>query len=90
MGPSPEDRVTLTFTHMDINSRSCERNFVEVLDGEDFDAPSVGKYCLTRVPPTITSQGNGLVVRVLTDDAFGYGFRATYDVSSSGCMTKLL
>ena len=87
-GSAPEDHVTLTFTHMDIQTNSvndCERDYVEVLDGEDLEAPSVGKFCFSRIPPAITSQGNGLVIRVLTLDSWGFGFRATYDLSSGAC-----
>jgi len=86
-GEEPSDHVTLTFTHMDIQTQGnqdCERDYVEVLDGEDLEAPSLGKFCFLRVPPAITSQGNGLVVRVLTQDAWGFGFRATYDLSAGG------
>jgi cubilin len=91
-GPVPEDHVTLTFTHLDLQTegtQDCVRDFVEVLDGEDLDAPSIGKYCFSRIPPAITSQGNGLVVRVQTNDAWGFGFRATYDISSGGNCKKV-
>jgi hypothetical protein len=85
--PRSEDRVTLTFTHMDLHTtetNNCDRDYVEVLDGEDLEAPSVGRYCFSRVPPAITSQGNSLVVRISTMDSWGFGFRANYDISSGG------
>lgn len=63
-----DDRVYLIFTHMDLHADSalssadaatrtnCTQNYVRVRDGDDSDAPLVGTYCITRVPPPITSQ----------------------------------
>jgi hypothetical protein len=62
------------FTHMDLHSfvpqssavtatnTNCTMSFVRVQDGDDSDAPVVGNYCLTRVPPPITSQVNSIWV----------------------------
>lgn len=56
------------FTHMDVHNErpdstavtadvvNCTNSFVRVQDGEDADAPVIGTYCLTRIPPAITSQ----------------------------------
>lgn len=58
------------FTHMDlhtdvpgssaaaasITSPNCTLDLVRVRDGDDPDAPLIGTYCLSRVPPPITSQ----------------------------------
>lgn len=90
--PRSEDRVTLTFTHMDIqtvSNENCDNDYVEVLDGEDLEAPSIGKYCFNRIPPAITSQGNSLVLRISTLDSWGFGFRANYDVSAGGTAENL-
>ncbi|ODM98815.1 Cubilin [Orchesella cincta] len=87
VGSSPDDRVTLTFTYMDLSmsSDSCSENYVEVLDGEDNEAPSVYKACNGPIPPAITSRGNALILRIVGSHYYGHGFRAVYDLSSSAC-----
>ncbi|CAG7721293.1 unnamed protein product [Allacma fusca] len=87
-----EDHVTLTFTYIDIytyrpntNSSTCDTTFVEVLDGEDEDAPSLGKFCAGTIPPALTSRGSSLVVKLFQRNGVGQGFRATYEISASAC-----
>jgi len=89
VGPTADDHVTLTFTSMNMDmgdsEPGCTTSYVEILDGEDEEAASLGRYCSTRVPPSITSRGNALVVRLVTTFTHGaYGFRAVYDHSTSG------
>ena len=80
------DRVTLTFTHMDLEaSDNCNKDSVQVLDGIDDQAPLVGKFCGSTSPSAITSQGMSLYVQFVSD-AVGQesGFRATYTKATSG------
>lgn len=86
VAPSPDDRISLTFTYMDLtmNDELCEHNYVEVLDGEDYDAASIYKACSGPMPPTLTSRGNALILHIIGDPYHGHGFRAVYDLSSSG------
>ncbi|XP_048237900.1 cubilin-like isoform X1 [Haliotis rufescens] len=81
------DRVTLTFTHMDVESRgSCSRDYVKVLDGNDANSPELGTYCGNTVPSPIQSQGSAMFVIFMSDASIqGTGFRATYTKSSSSC-----
>lgn len=85
VSPSPDDRISLTLTYMDLAmylyDALCENNYVEVLDGEDGEAPSLYKACGGRMPPTLTSRGNALVLNFIGK---GHGFRTVYDISSSG------
>jgi hypothetical protein len=55
-----------------------------VRDGDDPDAPLIGTYCLTRVPPHITSQGSSLYVNMIGTRRLGAGFRASYSVLGQG------
>lgn len=45
--PGPEDHVTFTMTNLDWpwgeGNENCSQSFVQVLDGEDGDAPSLGR-----------------------------------------------
>jgi hypothetical protein len=68
----------------DSTENGCETTFVEILDGEDYEAPSIGKFCSASLPPSFTSTGNALVIRLVSQYFAGYGFRAVYDHSSGG------
>ncbi len=85
------DRITLTFTHMDIENRgSCARDYVRVLDGNDADSPELGRYCGTTIPPPIRSQGSALFVIFISDVSIERtGFRATYTKSTSSELLQI-
>ncbi|PVD35988.1 hypothetical protein C0Q70_02958 [Pomacea canaliculata] len=81
------DRITLTFTHMDIMSlNSCQYDYVRILNGGNINAPVIGTYCGDVVPSPITSDGSNLFV-VFASSLFSQatGFRAVYTVSTSSC-----
>ncbi|XP_042541866.1 cubilin [Dipodomys spectabilis] len=83
----PFNHITLSFIHFGLESSSnCTRDFVEILDGNSLDAPLRGRYCGRSLPHPITSFGNALVLRFvsdagLTDD----GFQVLYAASTSAC-----
>ncbi|XP_072174323.1 cubilin-like [Diadema setosum] len=84
----PLDRVTLIFTHLDLefNPPSDCHDYVTVRQGNSETAPEVGTYCGTTVPAPITSVGPSLFVSLFTDSSIsGQGFRATYSTSDSAC-----
>ncbi|XP_070174131.1 cubilin-like [Littorina saxatilis] len=81
------DRITLTFTHMDIETTSsCIDDYVRVLDGNDADAPELYRLCGNTVPPVITSTGSNLLVMFGSDMITQQtGFRAVYTRSTASC-----
>ncbi|NP_445784.3 cubilin precursor [Rattus norvegicus] len=83
----PFNHITLSFTHFQLqNSTDCTRDFVEILDGNDYDAPVQGRYCGFSLPHPIISFGNALTVRFVTDSTRSFeGFRAIYSASTSSC-----
>nr|CAD7455080.1 unnamed protein product [Timema tahoe] len=90
MGSQPDDHVTLTFTHLSVPDTDfgseCSYYYIEVRDGEDKDSPQIGKYCSTRIPAHITSQGSALFVQAVAVYGYHFGnFEATYSVLSSAC-----
>ncbi|XP_076437271.1 cubilin-like isoform X2 [Babylonia areolata] len=87
MSPVSTDRITLTFTHMDVeDTNSCGRDVVRVLNGNDRTAPEIGRYCGQTVPAPITSSGSSLFLTFRSDFTRQMtGFRAVYTVSSSSC-----
>ena len=79
------DRVTVTFTHMDIeDTNDCGNDYVRVLEGNTLDAPEVGRYCGTRIPAAITSTGSAVTIIFVSDSRDQRsGFRAVYTKSLS-------
>ncbi len=55
--------MTLTLSHVDIHywdqtaqgGANCSRFFLEVQDGEGEDAPSMGRFCSSAIPPALVS-----------------------------------
>ncbi|CAG0918336.1 unnamed protein product [Notodromas monacha] len=93
--PRPTERVTLMFTHIDLGRRwapwranltdNCTYHYVEVWDGSSMeDQSSMGRFCSTRVPPPITSQGSSMLVHLHGRRwGHGVGFAAAYSVADT-------
>uniref|UniRef100_A0A4X2M7T4 Cubilin n=1 Tax=Vombatus ursinus TaxID=29139 RepID=A0A4X2M7T4_VOMUR len=83
----PFNHITLSFTHFELESSSnCSRDFVEILDGNDYDAPLRGRYCGRNMPLPVTSFGISLTVKFISNAVINFvGFHATYTASSSAC-----
>ena len=59
-------------------------DYVEVHEGNDEDAPLVGRFCGTTLPAEHVSSGNEVFVRFKTDHSVsGTGFRIRYDLGMS-------
>ncbi|KAG8232957.1 hypothetical protein J437_LFUL011450, partial [Ladona fulva] len=72
------------------NEGECSINELYIRDGVDDDAPLVGAYCGTRVPPHITSSGSALHVRFTSRyGATIANFKAFYSVINSACGGEL-
>uniref|UniRef100_A0A8C5HD89 Cubilin n=1 Tax=Gouania willdenowi TaxID=441366 RepID=A0A8C5HD89_GOUWI len=84
----PFNHVTLSFTDFDLEkiNTNCTHDAVEILDGDNYLAPSIGRYCGSEVPHPVTSFSNSMVVNFLSDHSVSRrGFRATYSASTSSC-----
>ncbi|NWX82451.1 CUBN protein, partial [Nothoprocta pentlandii] len=84
----PFNHVTLSFTDFNVeNSRqNCTTDFVEILDGNNHEAPLRGRYCGSALPLPVTSFGSALVVNFISNNnVTAGGFHATYAASSSSC-----
>ena len=77
-----------TFVTVVILTSLFSHDWVEVRDGPDSNATLVGKFCHNVIPETITSTGNSLYVRFVSDVALEKtGFRA---VVTKGRLIKRL
>uniref|UniRef100_A0A8C5PBH1 Cubilin n=1 Tax=Leptobrachium leishanense TaxID=445787 RepID=A0A8C5PBH1_9ANUR len=84
----PWNHVTLSFTDFDTEDKyhNCTSDFVEILDGDNSEAPPQGRYCGSTIPHPVTSYSNALVIKFITDSYdHAKGFHATYMASSSAC-----
>ena len=63
----------------------CDGHYVEVLDGDGVDGPSLGTWCTNNVPPPITSRGNALTVHLVdTGGNWDNSFVAYYSTLNTG------
>ncbi|VEN57932.1 unnamed protein product, partial [Callosobruchus maculatus] len=83
----PTQHVSLSITHLESTSY-CEGgdyyydySDYSLYDGDSDQAPLIKSYCGPKVPPTITSNGNSLTVKVSEN----IEFTATYSVFDSHC-----
>ncbi|XP_006159809.2 LOW QUALITY PROTEIN: cubilin [Tupaia chinensis] len=83
----PFNHITLSFTYFALESSiACTRDFLEILDGSDDDAPLRGRYCGTSMPHPIVSFSNALTLRFVSDSTMTLeGFHAVYAASLSAC-----
>ncbi|XP_015795561.2 cubilin-like, partial [Tetranychus urticae] len=88
---SLEDRIELRFNQFDLEHHpNCRYDYVEIRDGEQQNAPLIGRYCSTTIKPPvpILSTSNKLFVRFRSDwSREGTGFHATYEVFCGGYFT---
>ncbi|KAM4718445.1 cubilin [Anableps anableps] len=84
----PFNHVTLSFTDFKLEkiNSDCAQDAVEILDGDNYQAPSIGRYCGFEIPHPVTSFSNSLVVNFVSDHFVSKkGFRAVYSASTSSC-----
>jgi PKD repeat protein len=79
IAPQGSSQITLNFTSFDIeapsSSTNCNWDYVEIFDGADTSANSLGQYCntLTGSPGTLVSSGGSLTVYLHADQAVNGG-----------------
>ncbi|XP_048223975.1 LOW QUALITY PROTEIN: cubilin [Perognathus longimembris pacificus] len=83
----PYNHITLSFVNFEIqNSNNCTKDFIEIFDGDFYDAPSRGRYCGMSLPHPITSFGSALTLRFISDSTLSNeGFQLLYAPSTSAC-----
>ncbi|XP_032366699.1 cubilin [Etheostoma spectabile] len=84
----PFNHVSLSFTDFELEkvNSNCSHDAVEILDGDNYQAPTIGRYCGYEIPHPVTSFSNAMVVNFVTDSSVSKkGFQATYSASTSSC-----
>lgn len=83
IAPTGASHVSIEFTEFDIEAGSgseCDYDYIEIFDGPNTSAPSLGKYCnTTGNPGIINANGNALTVLFHSDGAtINNGFTAEW------------
>ena len=86
ISPPGSNQITLNFTDFDIEAPSsglsyCNWDYLEIFDGADTSAPSLGQYCntLTGGPGTIITSSGSVTVYLHADQAVnGRGFELNW------------
>ncbi|XP_072431088.1 cubilin [Chiloscyllium punctatum] len=84
----PFNHVTISFTDFAIenNSANCSADALQVLNGDNDGAPSIGRYCGNTMPYPITSFSDALFINFSSNNVITCkGFRAIYTASTSAC-----
>ena len=83
-----DERITLTFSHIDIESSSrCQHDYVKIYDGVDAVGTPRRTLCGSVIPLPYTSFGSALTVQFVSDASIERtGFQASYSESASGLL----
>ncbi|TNN61134.1 Cubilin [Liparis tanakae] len=90
---SEDNHVTLSFTDFELEmvNSNCSHDAVQILDGDNYQSPSIGRFCGSELPHPVTSFSDSMVVNFISDRSVSSkGFRATYSASTSSCGGDLL
>lgn len=80
---SPDKHISFIFTHIESHmlEEQCSLVGIELRDGDTNQSPLIGRYCGSRVPPPIVTEGSALFI----SKSELIIFRATYSTSTSHC-----
>jgi PKD repeat protein len=88
IAPPGSNQITLNFNSFDVeapsSSTNCNWDYLEIFDGLDTTATSLGQYCnvLTGSPGTIVSSSGAITILLHSDQAVnGSGFEADWTCS---------
>lgn len=72
------------FNEIDMEAHlECAYDHIEIYDGRDGKAPSLGRYCGTKKPQPVISSGNKMFIRFFSDNSVQKkGFEASHTAGS--------
>ena len=71
--------IELKFIAMDIEqSPNCVKDHVIILNGKDENALPLGRYCGNKLPPTVHSSTESVVIKFTSDGEKAIGFSLQY------------
>ncbi|XP_054716859.1 tolloid-like protein 1 [Uloborus diversus] len=89
----PHFRITLNFTHFDLEgtNQECEYDSVDVRSRSSADSEwkKQGTFCGSRLPPILTSDGNALRIEFISDNSVQKsGFAARFFTDQDECTSN--
>eukprot|EP00064_Thunnus_orientalis_P008995 superscaffoldBa00001110_g9018 len=88
MSTTPGHRIKLVFTEIEMEAHlECAYDHLEIYDGRDTRAPSLGRFCGTKKPSPVMSSGNKMFLRFFSDNSVQKrGFEASYRAECGGSL----
>ncbi|XP_034566354.1 bone morphogenetic protein 1-like isoform X2 [Notolabrus celidotus] len=88
LSTTPGHRVKLVFNEIDMEAHlECAYDHLEIFDGRDSRAPSLGRFCGTKKPTPVVSSDNKLYLRFFSDNSVQKrGFEASYRAECGGSL----
>ncbi|XP_019741112.1 bone morphogenetic protein 1a [Hippocampus comes] len=83
---TPGHRIKIAFNEIDMEAHlECAYDHIEIYDGKDGKAQTLGRFCGTKKPQPITSSGNKLFIRFFSDNSVQKkGFEASHSAECGG------
>ncbi|XP_016893860.1 bone morphogenetic protein 1-like isoform X1 [Cynoglossus semilaevis] len=88
LSTTPGHRIKLVFNEIDMEShQECAYDHLEVHDGQDAHAPSLGRFCGTKKPSPLISSGDKMFLRFYSDNSVQKrGFEVSYGAGCGGSL----
>ncbi|KAF7217026.1 transcript variant X2 [Nothobranchius furzeri] len=86
LSTSPGHRIKLVFNEVDMEAHlECAYDHLEIFDGNDIRAPTLGRFCGSRKPSPVVSSSNSMFLRFFSDNSVQKrGFEASYRAECGG------
>lgn len=80
-------QIELIRKHFEMEQNyECHFDYLEIRNGGNAQSPLYGKFCGTSMPETLTSFGNQMYLKMVTDSSQSFkGFQFEWDGSATGC-----
>ncbi len=84
-----EPYIFQAFNEIDMEPHlECAYDHIEIYDGRDGKAPSLGRYCGTKKPQPIISSSNKMFIRFFSDNSVQKkGFEASHTAGENICLS---
>ncbi|XP_061886936.1 bone morphogenetic protein 1-like isoform X2 [Entelurus aequoreus] len=88
LSTTPGHRIKLVFNDIDMEAHmQCAYDHLEIFDGTDVRASSLGHVCGTKKPPPVVSSANAMFLRFFSDNSVQKrGFEASYRAECGGSL----
>ncbi|XP_010875827.1 bone morphogenetic protein 1b isoform X2 [Esox lucius] len=85
---TPGHRIKMAFNEIDMEAHlECAYDHLEVYDGRDGRAPSLGRFCGTKKPSPVISSSNKMFLRFFSDNSVQKrGFEASHSAECGGSL----